>query len=212
MLTGELPLGKFEKPSQKVHVDVRLDDVVLRTLEKEPKRRYQHVSEVKTDVETIVTEKAGDKPSETSGADGKKNTTLKRLSVEKHVDIIAYINIAFGTLGLLVGIGFCVFFIVMGGVAKSQGDLEAVRILPIFGGGFLVMFMMMSGPDIIGGIGLLKRKSWARILVIIISILGGVVLIPLGTAIAIYSLWVLMNKETVELFAKDRQVKNVKPA
>jgi predicted Ser/Thr protein kinase len=54
MLTGELPLGKFALPSQKVQVDVRLDEVVLHTLEKEPSRRYQHASEVKTDVETIV--------------------------------------------------------------------------------------------------------------------------------------------------------------
>jgi tRNA A-37 threonylcarbamoyl transferase component Bud32 len=54
MLTGELPLGKFEPPSYKVLIDVRLDEVVLRALEKEPRRRYQQVSEVKTQVETIV--------------------------------------------------------------------------------------------------------------------------------------------------------------
>jgi predicted Ser/Thr protein kinase len=53
MLTGELPIGRFAAPSQKVHVDVRLDEIVLRSLEKEPARRYQHASEVKTDVETI---------------------------------------------------------------------------------------------------------------------------------------------------------------
>jgi len=53
MLTGELPIGRFAPPSHKVQVDVRLDNVVLRTLEKEPERRYQHASEVKTDVETI---------------------------------------------------------------------------------------------------------------------------------------------------------------
>jgi tRNA A-37 threonylcarbamoyl transferase component Bud32/TM2 domain-containing membrane protein YozV len=54
MLTGELPLGKFALPSQKVHVDVRLDEVVLHALEKEPARRYQHASQVKTDVETVA--------------------------------------------------------------------------------------------------------------------------------------------------------------
>lgn len=53
MLTGELPIGLFATPSKKVQVDVRLDDIVLHTLEKEPKRRYQHASEVKIDVETI---------------------------------------------------------------------------------------------------------------------------------------------------------------
>jgi tRNA A-37 threonylcarbamoyl transferase component Bud32 len=59
MLTGELPLGKFAAPSQKVHVDVRLDEVVLRTLEKEPARRYQQASEVKTHVETIAATPSG---------------------------------------------------------------------------------------------------------------------------------------------------------
>ena len=54
MLTGELPLGKFQPPSKKVQVDVRLDEIVLRALEKEPERRYQHASEVRTAVETIA--------------------------------------------------------------------------------------------------------------------------------------------------------------
>jgi predicted Ser/Thr protein kinase len=55
MLTGELPLGKFAPPStRKVEVDVRLDDVVLRALEKDPELRYQHASQVKTAVDTIA--------------------------------------------------------------------------------------------------------------------------------------------------------------
>jgi serine/threonine-protein kinase len=54
MLTGQLPIGQFAPPSQKVHVDVRLDKVVLKSLAHEPERRYQHASEVKTDVETIT--------------------------------------------------------------------------------------------------------------------------------------------------------------
>ncbi|MGO9202129.1 MAG: serine/threonine-protein kinase [Limisphaerales bacterium] len=54
MLTGELPLGKFQPPSQKVQLDVRLDEVVLHALEKEPARRYQQVSHVKTAVDTIA--------------------------------------------------------------------------------------------------------------------------------------------------------------
>jgi serine/threonine protein kinase len=54
MLTGELPLGRFAAPSQKVQVDVRLDEVVLRALEKEPERRYQQASQVKTDVESVA--------------------------------------------------------------------------------------------------------------------------------------------------------------
>ncbi len=54
MLTGELPGKKIEPPSSKVQIDVRLDEVVLRALEKKPELRYQQASEVKTMVETIV--------------------------------------------------------------------------------------------------------------------------------------------------------------
>ena len=59
MLTGELPIGRFAPPSKKVQIDVRLDEVVLRALEKEPELRYQQASEIKTDVETIAQPKPG---------------------------------------------------------------------------------------------------------------------------------------------------------
>jgi hypothetical protein len=62
MLTGELPIGRFAPPSQKVQVDVRVDEVVLRTLEKEPERRYQHASEVRTSVENLQTPGASSDP------------------------------------------------------------------------------------------------------------------------------------------------------
>lgn len=57
MLTGELPIGRFDPPSRKnIQIDVRLDDVVLRSLEKSPDRRYQRANEVKTDVDRIQSE------------------------------------------------------------------------------------------------------------------------------------------------------------
>jgi serine/threonine protein kinase len=53
MLTGELPLGRFPVPSKKVSVDVRLDEVILKSLEKEPNMRYQRASHVSKDVADI---------------------------------------------------------------------------------------------------------------------------------------------------------------
>jgi serine/threonine protein kinase/tetratricopeptide (TPR) repeat protein len=74
MLTGELPLGKFQPPSSRmggIQIDVRLDEVVLHALEKDPARRYQHVSEVKTQLETIAaTGSAGNPPAEPGDATG----------------------------------------------------------------------------------------------------------------------------------------------
>ena len=59
LLTGELPIGRFELPSKKVSIDVRLDEVVLRTLEKEPQHRYQAASEIKSDMDAIASSDDG---------------------------------------------------------------------------------------------------------------------------------------------------------
>ena len=56
LLTGELPVGKFEPPSRKVQIDVRLDAIVLRALEHTPELRYQTIGELRTDVETVINE------------------------------------------------------------------------------------------------------------------------------------------------------------
>ncbi|MBI2932237.1 MAG: protein kinase [Planctomycetes bacterium] len=53
MLTGGLPMGKFEPPSRRIAIDVRIDDVVLKALENEPDRRYQRASHMGTDVSQV---------------------------------------------------------------------------------------------------------------------------------------------------------------
>ena len=54
MLTGELPLGRFELPSRKSAVDSRLDELVLKILERNPKSRYQQAAEIRTELEAIA--------------------------------------------------------------------------------------------------------------------------------------------------------------
>jgi tRNA A-37 threonylcarbamoyl transferase component Bud32 len=46
LLTGELPADKLQPPSRKVHIDVRLDEIVLRALEEKPELRFQTASEM----------------------------------------------------------------------------------------------------------------------------------------------------------------------
>ncbi|MDG2015251.1 MAG: serine/threonine-protein kinase, partial [Pirellulaceae bacterium] len=54
LLTGELPLGRFSPPSEMAAVGNQLDEVVLRSLEKEPGRRFQQASEIRTAVESLA--------------------------------------------------------------------------------------------------------------------------------------------------------------
>jgi RNA polymerase sigma factor (sigma-70 family) len=84
MLTGELPGSPLEPPSARVHglqLDVRLDEVVLRALEREPERRYQQVSEVRTAVETI-----GQVPLPDAGK-GELEQPFAAL-VRRHIDLV----------------------------------------------------------------------------------------------------------------------------
>ena len=117
--------------------------------------------------------------------------------MEKHVIIVAALRIAFGVLGLLTAV--IVFAAVVGGGLIS-GDAEAIRITAIVGPAVAAFLALTSLPGIIGGVGLLKWKGWARVLVIILAILD-LFNIPIGTALGIYTLWVLLKDETAQLFA-----------
>jgi predicted Ser/Thr protein kinase len=70
MLTGELPVGRFAPPSVKSHLDARIDEIVLRTLEREREARYQRADEVKTDVGRMTDGPAPPPPPQVEGADG----------------------------------------------------------------------------------------------------------------------------------------------
>ncbi|MFT5412818.1 MAG: tRNA A-37 threonylcarbamoyl transferase component Bud32 [Verrucomicrobiales bacterium] len=54
MLTGELPIGRFAAPSERSSLDPRIDEIVMRTLEKERQLRYQSAGELRTKVESIT--------------------------------------------------------------------------------------------------------------------------------------------------------------
>jgi tRNA A-37 threonylcarbamoyl transferase component Bud32 len=54
MLTGELPHGRFALPSEKSAGDTRLDQIVVRAMEKNPDQRYQSASEIQRDVAALM--------------------------------------------------------------------------------------------------------------------------------------------------------------
>ncbi|HPS03649.1 MAG TPA: hypothetical protein PLA90_19105, partial [Candidatus Sumerlaeota bacterium] len=88
MLTGELPGQTLEPPSHKVRLDVRLDEVVLRALEKLPERRYQHVSEVKTRVETIAETLGEGKEDKKTQVPPKTQKSAKVLTLLKIIQVL----------------------------------------------------------------------------------------------------------------------------
>jgi serine/threonine protein kinase len=126
MLTGELPLGKFATPSQKVQVDVRLDEVVLHALEKEPERRYQQASHVKTAVETIA---------QTSGGQARLPSEPPQFNPRE----------IYGVVGGLV-IFTLLFFVLLGITLKYPRQFAApVVMMGMCGIGFVINFLCLAG-------------------------------------------------------------------
>lgn len=87
MLTGELPLGRFAPPSQASGVDARVDEVVHKTLEKQPERRYQHASEVKTDLDGIAADSAARRAAPLASAKLSTDATLRQVAREWWTDV-----------------------------------------------------------------------------------------------------------------------------
>jgi hypothetical protein len=124
-----------------------------------------------------------------------------------HVKVLGVLYIVFGALGvcgaLIVGLGLG---IAGGAIGTSASPEDAAVALPIIGvaGTALVIFLLaVSLPGVIAGIGLLKYAPWARIVGIVLAAIN-LINFPLGTAVGIYGLWVLLNKETEALFGAAR--------
>ena len=132
--------------------------------------------------------------------------------MDTHVKILAAFHIAFGLIGLTAAF---VMLLLFGGaagaasfaVADQPEAWIAVPILSIIGSVLILIALTLSIPGIIGGWGLIKGKSWARILMIVLSALH-LVNIPIGTILGIYGLWVLLSKETDLLFGERQRLTN----
>jgi len=116
--------------------------------------------------------------------------------MEKHVTLVAALNIGFGILGVLIAM-----FVLIGMVIGNMfiDDYDVRKILPIIGTVVVLFLFLTSIPEIIGGFGLLKRRPWARILILVVACMD-LLWIPIGTIIGIYELWVLLQDETTQLF------------
>jgi hypothetical protein len=117
--------------------------------------------------------------------------------MDKHVHFIAILWIIYGILGILFG--FFVFLLLFGiSFIPNTGDI-APGILRIAAWIASLFFMALALPQLIGGIALLKREEWGRILILVVSFFH-LINFPLGTALAVYSLVILLREDTVRLF------------
>jgi len=117
--------------------------------------------------------------------------------MKKHVTVVAAIHIGLGILGLIgaVAVYFALTF-ARGVVGDEEIPSMVLKFLSL---SLPLLIGCMSTLGLVGGIGLFSYMPWARYLVIVIAALG-CLNIPIGTLKGVYTLWVLLQDETVKLF------------
>lgn len=122
--------------------------------------------------------------------------------MQVHVRVLGAIYIAFAALGLLfaaillIGTGGAV------GIVGASGDPDAAIAIPIIGiaGTALVaVILLLCLPGLAAGVGLLYFKPWARVLGIVIAAIN-LLGFPWFTVLGVYGLWVLLSKDSEQLF------------
>ena len=117
-------------------------------------------------------------------------------SMKTHTTILGWLSIADGILTLLIG---ALAFMFLTGIGFVSGDPEALPILALIGTTTGMFMFAVALPSLLAGFGLLRKKNWGRILAIIVSFFN-LLWFPIGTALGIYGLWVLLRKEATEYF------------
>jgi hypothetical protein len=114
-----------------------------------------------------------------------------------HIKVVAIINIIFGALGVLGGLG-----VLLGGTFGSLmsgsfvGAIAGTAVSATIG----IVLACLAGVRMLAGFGLMNGKSWARFTIIVVSALG-LFNFWVGTVLGAYSLWVLLSTEGKREFA-----------
>jgi len=119
--------------------------------------------------------------------------------MKKHVTVVGAIHIGFGILGLIGALA--VFFALNFARGFVENDEIPTMVLGFLQVSLPLLIGFMSTLGLVGGIGLLTFQGWARYLVIVVAALG-CLNIPIGTLKGVYSLWVLLQDDTIKLFEK----------
>ncbi len=124
--------------------------------------------------------------------------------METHVKVLAILHVVFSSLcivlALVIVFATSAVTAIVGAAADPADAQMAIPFIRLGGMAVAFFFFALGVPGLVVGIGLLRLRPWARVLGIVISALD-LTHIPFGTALGIYGLWVLFNRDTERLFA-----------
>lgn len=133
-------------------------------------------------------------------ATGSPGAARRGPDMGKHLTLLGALHLAAGAV--LLAVALFVFVAVAGGGLISR-DPDAIAIATLVGITVATFLSLLALPGLAAGWGLLKRRWWSRILALIIGAVN-LLNVPFGTALGVYTIWVLMQDETVVLLEGER--------
>ena len=195
-LTGELPIGRFEPPSKKVHIDVRLDEVVLRSLEATPDRRYQHASDVKTDVESIVA------TSNERLSAAKPTTADFKSSVRSRLKVPAIGMLVAGIVNLLAALSIVLIPVLFPVLVADLEEPSLRKIITLLVGVIALVSLVLGIILLLGAARMLDLQSHRiALLAAVVAILPGAPGFPISLPFGIWAMLVLSRRDVRTAFA-----------
>jgi hypothetical protein len=123
-------------------------------------------------------------------------STIKDSDIEQHVTILGWLYVIGNALLLMIA---AFVFVLLTSVGLAVPDPVARSTLPVIGPAVGLLLAALALPGLAPGYGLVTRKPWARVLAIVVGILG-LLNFPIGTAIGLYSLWILVPSRVANYF------------
>lgn len=114
----------------------------------------------------------------------------RRGRVQEHVQLVAILWLAFSALNAVAGVAILIAYNLFGHSMNAPWFVHSI----LASIGWFVL--MKSAVGLAAGFGLMQREVWARTLVLILAFIALFTSIPFGTALGIYTMWVLLPRES----------------
>jgi hypothetical protein len=128
--------------------------------------------------------------------DGDWASKERVMTKQDHIRLLGWLYIANGSL-LLIGASIGLLASIASGVFSF--DIARFLVGSIVGVIVMVCVALLALPNLAAGKGLLDGKGWARLLAMIMAVLS-FFSFPLGTALCVYTFWVLWSKDADPYF------------
>jgi hypothetical protein len=125
-----------------------------------------------------------------------------------HVDFVGVLFIVWGLLTTLVGVstlalGIGAVALIASASRGGEGGQVAAGLTAAAFTALAVIAMIWGAAHVVVGVPLRRHKPWARMIALMLGSVD-LLLLPYGTALGIYTMWVLLNEQGKALFTDHR--------